>query len=54
VSPFLLWSGVIILIANLLYFAWVAMKWHEVDQELRSEAQSEAESSGDSQGPQEG
>jgi hypothetical protein len=49
-----LWSGVIILIANLLYFAWVAMKWHEVDQELRSEAQSEAESSGDSQGPQEG
>jgi hypothetical protein len=54
VSPFYLWSGIVILAINVLYFAWVAMNWHEADKELRSEVQPKAEPSSDSQGSQEG
>ena len=52
-SPYLFWSGVVILSLNVIYFTYIWMKWNETE-EFDAQVQRKIQSTGDAPRPEEG
>ena len=52
-SPYLFWSGVVILSLNVIYFTYIWTKWNETE-EFDAQVQRKIQSTGDPCRPEEG
>jgi len=52
-SPYLFWSGVVILSLNVIYFTYIWMKWNETE-EFDAQVQRKIQPPGDPCRPEEG